>query len=150
MRLNKTFFFISISIISFGCQPALVNNTPQNYEIEFCKLYSEVWATTRDVFLAHEYQLLLSHKDDGFIRTEWRYSDYPSLGVFIRSRFNANFLPGRNVVRITPDVEFLSGQPLSHKALPIVKDVLREVDERLRCIGDVSTTIVNPTPPAVK
>ena len=141
-------FLVAISII--GCQPLPFTENNQHYEFDYCRSYQEAWSTTREVFLSHEYQLLGAFKDDGFLRTEWLYKDYPSLGVSVRSRFNANFLPLRPVVRITPEVEFLVGGPLRHKEIPVVHDVLRELDERLRCVGDELPPRSQGKPPATK
>ena len=148
MQFYLRLLFLSCVALLTGCQPAYVINSPQNYEFEYCKQYSDAWATTRDVFLLHEFSLRSSHKDDGFVRTEWLYKEYPSLGVYIRTRFQANFLPTRKVVRVTPEVEFLSGNEVLRKEVPIVNEILRELDERLRCLGDEPKVLSKGTPPA--
>ncbi len=149
------FIVTSLSVIAIficlGCDSSkpIVSHI-QNTEIEYCKSYDEAWVRVREILLAHKYELIGVHKNDGFIRTNWRYKSYSSLGIYIRARFNANFLPYRPVVRVTPDIEFLSGEPTLLKNIPIVDDVLTELELILRCIGDERQVISGGTPPARK
>ncbi len=119
-----------------SCAPASRPVQAAHYEIGYCKSYDQAWNVARDVLVAHEFVPGSAQKGDGYYRTEWLYRRYAKPDIDIRVRFILNYLPDRAVVRVTPDVEYFTGETALHREIPVVSDVLAELDQRLRCAGD--------------
>lgn len=142
-----------VVVASCDSPQQLVVQDWQHTEIEYCKPPRDAWLTCVDVLLSHDYQLQQAHFEDGFLRSDWQYHDYIDLGISIRTRFIVNFLPYRAVVRVTPEIEYFSGSEVLKMNIPIVAEVLNDMDRRLRCLGDEPSsegTSIGGKPPATK
>jgi len=117
-----------------GCAP-LPTNTDNGwitYEVRDGLSFGDAWNIVVDIILSHDYQFETIVRDDGYMKSEWKYETVPDFASDVRTRIAVKFTYGRKTVRIKYETEYLTGEAVPGLDIPRVADIKEHIRDQIR------------------